>query len=304
MNAAIRAVVRKSIYHGLEIYGVYRGYMGLIERDAELMKLGSVADIIHRGGTVLRTARCPEFLSEEGQQKAFAYLKELNVDAIVVIGGDGSFRGAGVLERAGFNTIGIPGTIDNDIPFTDYSIGFDTAINTVCDAISKLRDTAESHGRIYVVEVMGRHSGAIALMSGLAGGAESIIIPEAPYDLAEVCSRLMRGEQRGKRHSVILVAEGVASGISIGEEIERLLQKEVKVTILGHLQRGGTPTVFDRILASRLGAKAVDLLLEGKSGCMIGFLKGELVSTPYEDVFSTTKEISSDDYSTASILAI
>ena len=304
MNAAIRAVVRKSIYHGLEVYGILRGYLGLIERETVSMVLGSVADTIHRGGTVLKTARCPEFLTKEGQEKAFAFLRELDIEDIVVIGGDGSFRGAEVLNNAGFHTVGIPGTIDNDIPYTDYSIGFDTAVSTVCDAISKLRDTASSHERIYVVEVMGRHSGMIALMAGLAGGAESIIVPEANYDLADVCSRLMRGASRGKMHSVILVAEGVASGFTIGEEIERLMQMEVRVTILGHLQRGGTPTSFDRILASRMGAKAVDLLLEGQSGCMVGFLKGELNVTPFADVFKQAKEFSWDDYKIASILAI
>ncbi len=304
MNAAIRAVVRKSIYHGLEIYGIKRGYSGLINREIELMKLGSVADIIHRGGTILHTARCPEFLTREGQEKAFAFLQEQKMDGLVVIGGDGSFRGAKVLEEAGFNTIGVPGTIDNDIPYTDYSIGFDTAVNTVTDAINKVRDTATSHERIYVIEVMGRHTGFIALQAGLAGGAESIIVPEAPFDLSEVCSRLMRGAKRGKLHSVILVAEGAASAISVGKEIEKILQVEVRVTILGHLQRGGTPTAFDRVLASRLSAKAVDLLMEEKSGCMVGLWKGEIKATPYEEVFAQKKTFSWDDYRTASILAI
>ena len=252
----------------------------------QFMKLGSVADIIHRGGTILRTARCPEFLTRDGQEKAFAFLREQKIDGLVVIGGDGSFRGAKVLEEAGFHTVGVPGTIDNDIPWTEYSIGFDTAVNTVTDAINKVRDTATSHERIYVIEVMGRHTGFIALQAGLAGGAESIIIPEAPYDLSEVCSRLMRGAKRGKLHSVILVAEGAASAISVGKEIEKILQVEVRVTILGHLQRGGTPTAFDRVLASRLSAKAVDLLMEGKSGCMIGLWKGEIKATPYDEIFS------------------
>jgi len=304
MNAAIRAVVRKSIYHGLEIYGIKRGYSGLINREIELMRLGSVADIIHRGGTILHTARCPEFLTREGQEKAFAFLQEQKLDGLVVIGGDGSFRGAKVLEEAGFRTVGVPGTIDNDIPYTDYSIGFDTAVSTVTDAVNKLRDTATSHERIYVIEVMGRDTGFIALQAGLAGGAESIIVPEAPFDLSEVCSRLMRGAQRGKLHSVILVAEGAASAISVGEEIKKLLQMEVRVTILGHLQRGGTPTAFDRVLSSRLGAKAVDLLMEGKSGCMVGLWKGEIKATPYEEVFTSSKEFSWDDYRMASILAI
>ena len=304
MNAAIRAVVRKGIYHGLEIYGIKRGYQGLINRDAAPMQLGSVADTIHRGGTILLTARCPEFMTKEGQEKAFSFLRELNVDGLIIIGGDGSFQGAVVLEKAGFRTVCIPGTIDNDIACTDNCIGFDTAVSTVSDAISKLRDTATSHERIYVIEVMGRDTGFIALRAGLAGGAESIIIPEVPFDLAEVCSRLMRGAQRGKLHSVILVAEGAASGLAVGEEIQKLLNMEVRVTILGHVQRGGTPTAFDRVLASRMGARAIDLLLDGESGCMVGFLKGEIAATPYAEVFAQSKEFSWDDYRLASILAI
>ncbi|NLX90006.1 MAG: 6-phosphofructokinase [Firmicutes bacterium] len=304
MNAAIRAVVRKSIYHGLEIYGIKRGYLGMINREIRQLQLGSVADTIHRGGTILHTARCPEFLKPEGQEKAFTFLREQQIDGLVIIGGDGSFRGAKVLEEAGFHTVGVPGTIDNDIPFSEYSIGFDTAVSTVTDAINKVRDTATSHERIYVIEVMGRNSGFIALQAGLAGGAESIIVPEAPFDLAEVCSRLMRGAKRGKLHSVILVAEGAASAISVGEEIQKLLQMEVRVTILGHLQRGGTPTAFDRVLASRLGAKAIDLLLEGKRGCAVGLWKGEIKATPYEEIFTHSKEFPWDDYRTAAILAI
>ncbi|HHU76817.1 MAG TPA: 6-phosphofructokinase [Firmicutes bacterium] len=304
MNAAIRAIVRKSIYHGLDVYGIKRGYLGMINQEIECLRLGSVADIIHRGGTILRTARSPEFLTMEGREKAFAFLKGERIDGLVIIGGDGSFRGAKVLEDAGFSTIGVPGTIDNDIPFTDYSIGFDTAVNTVADAINKVRDTATSHERIYVIEVMGRSSGYIALQAGLAGGAETIIVPEAPFDLTEVCNRLMRGVKRGKLHSVILVAEGAASAFSVAEEIQKCVQMEVRVTILGHLQRGGTPTAFDRVLASRLGAKAVDLLLEGKKGCTVGFWKGEIIATPYDEIFSHTKEFSWDDYKTASILAI
>ncbi|RJX25783.1 MAG: 6-phosphofructokinase [Dethiobacter sp.] len=304
MNAAIRAVVRKSIYHRLKIYGVRRGFVGLINREMHPMQLSSVADIIHRGGTILHTARSPEFLTKEGQKKAIEFLQEEKVEGIVIIGGDGSFRGARVLEEAGFNTVGVPATIDNDIPCTDFCIGFDTAVNTVTDAINKVRDTATSHERTYVIEVMGRNTGHIALIAGLAGGAESIIVPEAPFDLAEVCSRLMRGVQRGKLHSIILVAEGAASAMHVGDEIKRLTQLEVRVIILGHLQRGGTPTAFDRILASRLGAKAVDLLLEGQGDHAIGYCKGEIKAVPYDELFKNKKEFSWDDYQLASILAI
>lgn len=304
MNAAIRAVVRKSIYHQLGIYGVQRGFSGLINQEAALLKLGSVADIIHRGGTILHTARSPEFMTGEGQYKARACLQAKNIEGIVVIGGDGSFRGAQILEGMGFPTVGIPATIDNDIAYTDYCIGFDTAVNTVIDAINKVRDTATSHERIYVIEVMGRDTGHIALVAGLAGGAESIIVPEAPYNIEEVCNRLQRGIKRGKRHSIILVAEGAASAVKVGEEIENLLQVEVRVIILGHLQRGGTPTAFDRILASRMGSKAVDLLLKNIGDRALGFWKGEVRGRPYQEVFSTKKEFLWDDYELAGILAI
>jgi len=304
MNAAIRAVVRKSIYHRLEIFGIKRGFAGLINGEIQPMHLGSVADIIHRGGTILHTARSPEFQTQEGQKKALEFLQEKEIEGLIVIGGDGSFRGAKALEEAGFVTVGVPATIDNDIPCTDFCIGFDTAINTVIDAINKVRDTATSHERIYVIEVMGRHTGHIALAAGLAGGAESIIVPEAPFDLTEVCNRLKRGVQRGKLHSIILVAEGAAGAIHVGEEIKSQMQMEVRVTILGHLQRGGTPTAFDRILASRMGAKAVDLLLEGRGNHAVGYIKGEIKAVPYEKLFASKKEFSWEDYNLAAILAI
>jgi len=304
MNASVRAIVRKSIYHELQIYGIMRGFQGLINGEMKPMLLGSVADTIHRGGTILHTARSPEFLTEEGQAKGIAFLKQKELEGLIIIGGDGSFRGAGVLEAAGINTIGIPATIDNDIPFTDNCIGFDTALNTVTDAINRVRDTATSHERVYVIEVMGRDTGHIALLAGLAGGAESIIVPEVPFDLAEVCSRLMRGVERGKLHSIILVAEGAGSAIQIAKDIEELTRMEVRVTILGHLQRGGTPTAYDRILASRLGARAVDLLMEGTSGVMVGYYQAGIQVIPYKDVFANEKSFSWDDYKLAGILAI
>ncbi|MDB5083909.1 MAG: pfkA, partial [Bacilli bacterium] len=219
MNAAIRAVVRSAIYHGLEVIGVRRGYNGLIYGDTMSMDLGSVGDIIHRGGTMLYTARSEEFRTAEGQAKAKETIDRLGIQGLVVIGGDGSFRGAQVLSRMGIRTVGVPGTIDNDIPCTDYTIGFDTAINTVIEAIDKIRDTATSHERTYVIEVMGRNAGDIALCAGLAGGAESILIPEDVFDIEQVIAKLKRGADRGKKHSIIIVSEGVAQGFKIGERI-------------------------------------------------------------------------------------
>ncbi|WP_227936618.1 6-phosphofructokinase [Alkalihalobacillus deserti] len=281
MNAAIRAVVRKAIFHELEVYGISYGYQGLINGDIQKMELGSVGDIIHRGGTMLYTARCEEFKTLEGQQKGIEQLKKFGIEGLVVIGGDGSYRGAQKLTEHGFPTIGVPGTIDNDIPGTDFTIGFDTALNTVIDAIDKIRDTATSHERTYVIEVMGRHAGDLALWSGLADGAETIVVPEADYDMQEIIGRLKRGQERGKKHSIIIVAEGAGSGFDFGNRIQEAMNIETRVTVLGHIQRGGSPTGFDRVLASRLGAKAVDLLLEGKAGVTVGIEKNELV---YHDI--------------------
>jgi 6-phosphofructokinase 1 len=304
MNAAIRAVVRKGVYHGLEVLGVYRGYHGLIHGNLEPLSLGSVGDIIHRGGTMLYTARSDEFKTQEGQERAVKTLKERGVEGLVVIGGDGSFRGAMQLTKRGIPAIGVPGTIDNDIPGTDFTIGFDTAINTVIQAIDKIRDTATSHERTYVVEVMGRDAGDIALWAGLADGAESILIPEAPYDLDEVVERLRRGNKRGKKHSIILVAEGVASGVEVGEEIRRRTGWETRVTVLGHIQRGGSPTAFDRVLASRMGAAAVDLLLEGEGDQMVTIQKNEILGIPFEEAFKQKHRPDLSMYQLAGILAI
>ncbi|MBD3860296.1 6-phosphofructokinase [Bacillus sp. 28A-2] len=277
MNAAVRAVVRKAIYHNVEVYGIYNGYSGLINGKIEKLELGSVGDIIHRGGTKLYTARCPEFKTVEGREKGIENLKKFGIEGLVVIGGDGSFMGAKKLTELGFPCVGVPGTIDNDIPGTDFTIGFDTALNTVIDAIDKIRDTATSHERTYVVEVMGRHAGDIALWSGLAGGAESILIPEADYDMDEIIARLRRGHERGKKHSIIIVAEGVGSGVEFGKRIEEETSLETRVSVLGHIQRGGSPSAFDRVLASRLGAYAVELLLEGRGGHCVGIQSNELV---------------------------
>ena len=229
MNAALRAVVRKGIFHGLDVFGVYHGYQGLIEGEIEQLELGSVGDIIHRGGTILHTARCPEFKTEEGQLKAIQQLNKLGIEGIVIIGGDGSYRGAQALTEKGYPCIGVPGTIDNDIPCTEFTIGFDTALNTVLDAIDKIRDTASSHERTFVIEVMGRNAGDIALWSGLAGGAETILCPEYDYKMDEIISKLNSGHNRGKKHSIIIVAEGVGSGVDIAKEIEIKTSYETRV---------------------------------------------------------------------------
>lgn len=304
MNAAIRAVVRKAIFHGLEVYGIRRGYAGLINGEFVFMNLGSVADIVHRGGTILHTARSEEFKTPAGQDKAVANLEKYGIQALVVIGGDGSFRGAMALHQRGIRVIGVPGSIDNDIALTDYSIGFDTAVNTVVDALNKIRDTATSHERIFVIEVMGRESGFIALTAGLAGGAESILIPEIPFSLDEVCQRLKRAHERGKIHSLILVAEGAGRGFEVGQAIQEKTGQETRVTVLGHIQRGGNPTAFDRNLASQLGARAVDLLLEGKSGLMVGMMGGRVVHHPLEATIGRRKEIDRELYELALILSI
>lgn len=291
MNAAIRAVVRKAIYHDIEVYGIYHGYTGLMNGNIKKMEIGSVADIIHRGGTMLYSARCPEFKTLEGQLQGVENLKKFGIEGLVVIGGDGSYRGAQKLTGHGFPTIGIPGTIDNDIPGTDFTIGFDTALNTVIQAIDKIRDTATSHERTYVIEVMGRDAGDIALWSGLADGAESILIPEEKFEMADILSRLKRGHDRGKRHSIIVVAEGVGSGVEIGKQIQEEMNMETRVTVLGHVQRGGSPTAADRVLASRLGARAVELLLEGAEGRTVGIQNNEIVDLDINEALALPHEV-------------
>jgi 6-phosphofructokinase 1 len=305
MNAAIRAVVRTAVFNKLDVVGIERGYSGLIHAEFMPMYLSSVADIIQRGGTILRTARCEEFTTVEGRQRAAGNLRKEGIDGIVIIGGDGSFRGAKAFSAEhNIPCIGVPGTIDNDIPCTDYTIGFDTAVNNVVDAINKIRDTATSHERTYVVEVMGRNSGFIALEAGLAGGAESILIPEVPVDVQEVIEKIWRGHSRGKLHSIIVVAEGAGSAIEIGKEIKDKTGFDTKITILGHIQRGGTPTAFDRNLASRLGAAAVDLLLAGKDKRVVGTVAGEIKDYDIDYVLSQTKTIDQGVYKLAAILAI
>ncbi|WP_404453526.1 6-phosphofructokinase [Virgibacillus necropolis] len=304
MNAAIRAVVRKSIFHGIDIYGIENGFQGLMDGNIIKMELGSVGDIIQRGGTILRSARSEEFKTPEGQQKGIEQLKKHEIEGLIVIGGDGSFRGAQKLTESGFPCIGVPGTIDNDIPGTDFTIGFDTALNTIIEAIDKIRDTATSHERTYVIEVMGRDAGDLALWAGLADGAESILIPEKKDDFEAVITKLKRGHERGKKHSIIILAEGVGSGFSYGKRIQDATDLETRVTVLGHIQRGGSPTASDRVLASRLGAKAVDLLLEGKGGRVVGIQQNQLVDHDILEILDQKHAINMDMYKLSNELSI
>lgn len=304
MNAAIRAVVRKAAYRRCEAWGVRRGFLGLLHNEMTPMNLGSVGDIIHRGGTVLYSARCEAFKEEAGQNLAAKHLTDRGIEGLVVIGGDGTLRGAEALAARGIRTIGIPATIDNDIGGTELAIGFDTAVNTVVDAIDKVRDTATSHERTYVIEVMGRDAGHIALWAGLADGAESILVPEAAFNMDELVERLERGYKRGKKHSIIIVAEGVASGRAIGEKIKERTGFETRITVLGHIQRGGSPTALDRVIASRMGAKAVDLLLAGEQGKMIGVKGNEMVTLNMSEALSQPPAMNMEMHRLAGMLAI
>lgn len=304
MNAAIRAVVRTAIYNGLEVSGIFRGYQGLLEGDIKDFDVSDVGDIIHRGGTKLRTARCLEFKEKEGQLKGLEMLKMFNIDGLVVIGGDGSFNGALKLHQLGFPTIGIPGTIDNDLAYTDYTIGFDTAINTVTDAIGHIRDTSSSHGRVNIIEVMGRDCGDIALYAGLAGGAEYVIVPEVEFSPDDLCRKLIQGRNRGKLHSIVLLAEGVGKPYDLQKIIEQKTDLEVRVSIIGHLQRGGTPTPSDRVLASRLGKRSVDLLLEGRGGRVVGIKGNGIIDMGIEEALEMEHEFQEELYDITNILSI
>lgn len=283
MNAAIRAVVRKAVYHNTETVGVLNGYEGLIEGQFIELNSGSVGDIIHRGGTILHSARSEYFRTGEGRAQAVANLHQAGIDGLVVIGGDGSLSGAAALSELGVPCIGIPATIDNDIGGTDYCIGFDTALNTIIDAIDKIRDTATSHERTYVIEVMGRDAGDLALWAGLADGAESILIPEHNTNLDRVMARLARGMARGKKHSIIILAEGAGNAPDVARQIMEATGLETRVTVLGHIQRGGSPTAQDRVLAGRFGARAVELLLSGETGKMVGIRCNAMIEAPFAE---------------------
>lgn len=292
MNAAIRAVVRAGIAAGLTVKGIKRGYAGLLDEEIVEMNSSDVSDIIHRGGTILGTARCLEFLTAEGQQRGADICRKHNIDGLVVIGGDGSFRGAAKLAELGINAIGVPGTIDLDIACTDYTIGFDTAINTAMDAIDKIRDTSTSHERVSIIEVMGRHAGYIALWCGIANGAENILIPENyDHDEQRIIDLILHQRKIGKRHHIIINAEGIGHSAGMAARIEAATGIETRATILGHMQRGGTPTCKDRVYASIMGANAVHLLCEGKSKRLVAHQDGGFVDFDIMEAQAMTKDI-------------
>jgi 6-phosphofructokinase 1 len=307
MNAAIRAVVRTGIFYGLEVFGIMRGYAGMIENDIVPMHSRSVANIIQRGGTILKTARCKDFFDKEGRKKAYDHLKQIGVDGLVVIGGDGSFRGADIFSREyDIPCIGLPGTIDKDIAGTDFTIGFDTAVNTAVEAIDKIRDTADAHDRLFIIEVMGRDAGYIALHSGIATGAENILIPERKTDIEELIFSLQEKERRKKLVNLVVVAEGEDFGGA--DEVAKLVKQrlpnaETRVCILGHIQRGGSPSCLDRLIASRMGYAAVECLMYGRHNVMVGILNNKMHYTPLEKAVKAKQRISDEWLKIVKILA-
>lgn len=305
MNAAIRAVVRTGCENGLRVLGIRRGYSGLISGDMFEMNLRSVSDIIHRGGTMLYTARCPEFKTQEGVQKAVDVCKEVGLDGIVVIGGDGSFRGARDLSLAGIPCVALPGTIDNDIACTDYTIGYDTAMNTIVEMVDRIRDTTESHDRCSVVEVMGHTAGYLALNAGIAVGATSILVPEMHYDIEkDVISRMFRTQKTGKKHFIIIVAEGIGGVVDMAKLIEEKTGVESRATVLGHVQRGGSPTVRDRVLASEMGHYAVQLLMKDIGNRVVAYKKDAIVDYDIYEALNMKKKFDMDLYRIAHEISI
>ena len=309
MNAAVRAVVRTCVYHNIGCFGIYQGYQGLIDNNLEPMNARSVKDIINKGGTILKSARCLEFRTTEGRKTAYENLKKNNIDGLVVIGGDGSFTGAMIFQKEfSFPVVGIPGTIDNDIQGTRFTLGYDTALNTVIEAIDKIRDTASSHNRLFFVEVMGRDAGHIALNAGIGAGAEEILIPEEDMGLERLLESLKRSEKSGKSSSIVVIAEGDKTGknvFEIASYIENNLPYyEVRVSVLGHMQRGGTPSCFDRVLASRMGVFAVESLLEGNSNKMVGIIDEQMTLTPLEDAIKGKSQINNNLIRVSDILSI
>lgn len=305
MNAAIRSVVRSAISMGMTVMGIHRGYNGLIDGDIEPMDVRSVSDIIHRGGTVLYTARSPEFKTEEGMQKAMENCKKFGIEGIVVIGGDGSYRGARDLSLRGIPCVGLPGTIDNDISSTDYTIGFDTAMNTAMEMVDRLRDTAQSHERCSVVEVMGRHAGHLALQVGIAVGAIAILVPEIPCDIANVCKKIELTRKTGKEHFIVVVAEGFDQSVDdIAKTIEKETGVESRATVLGHVQRGGNPSVRDRVMASYMGYAAVKLLDQGIGNRVVCYHKDEIVDYDIYEALNMTKDIDREGYQMADAISM
>lgn len=305
MNAALRAVVRAGISYGMQVYGVRRGYNGLLNGDMYQMNLRSVSDIIHHGGTILYTARSPEFNTPEGVKKAADKCRAMGVDGVVVIGGDGSFRGARDLTHAGIPCIGVPGTIDNDIACTEYTVGFDTAMNTAMEMVDRLRDTTESHDRCSVVEVMGRRCGDLALHTGIAVGATSILVPEVPYDFErDVIQRMMFTQKTGKKHFIIIVAEGVGGTAELAKRIEAATGIETRATILGHVQRGGSPTLRDRVMASRMGFHAVELLDQGIGNRVVAFRESKVVDFDITEALDMKRVFDKDLYEMALRISI
>ena len=304
MNAAVRAVVRKAIFEGLEVAGIYNGYQGLIEGKIEPMELGTVGDIIQRGGTMLRSARCPQFKEAEVREIAVQQLKAHDIEGLVVIGGDGSFRGAYELTLLGIPCVCVPATIDNDIKGTEFTIGFDTALNTIIEAIDKIRDTATSHERTFIIEVMGRDAGDLALWAGLAGGAETILIPEEGYEVPDIIHRLESGTGRGKKHSIIVVAEGVMSADELATSLLELGNIETRVSVLGHIQRGGSPSGRDRVIASQFGSRAVEVLKEGRGGVAVGMQNHQVVDYDLQEVFTGTEHVDLGMYKLSKELSI
>ena len=305
MNAAIRAVVRTAIYFGMEVYGIERGYSGLINDEMMPLEMRSVSDIVQRGGTKLRTARCLEMLTVDGQKQAVATLEKRGIEGLVVIGGDGSFRGAKCLtENFGIPTIGIPGTIDNDLEYTDYTLGFDTAVNTCLEVINKLRDTMNSHERISVVEVMGRHCGDIALYAGITSGAEIIVVPEIAFDMDDIVMRINRSRANGKHSNIIVVAEGVMSADEFAKKLQEVTTYSVRATNIGHIQRGGSPSMADRMLAAQFGNKAVRLLKDGIGNRVVGIHDNHIIDMDILEAVSMKKQFDYELYETLQMISM
>ncbi len=304
MNAAVRAVVRTAIAMGMKVKGIHRGYNGLIEGDIIDLDVRSVSDIIHRGGTVLYTARSPRFKTEEGMQEAIDNCKKHGIEGIVVIGGDGSYRGARDLSLRGIPCVGVPGTIDNDISSTEYTIGFDTAMNTAMEMVDRLRDTSQSHDRCSVVEVMGRHAGYLALQTGIAVGATAVLVPEIEFNIENVIKKIKETQKTGKKHFIIVVAEGVGGVEEIAKKIEEETGVESRATVLGHVQRGGNPTIRDRVMATEMGYAAVKLLNEGVGNRVIGWKKGEIVNYDIYEALNMKKPFDDEMYEIANTTSI